>query len=103
MSLLSNFFNQNNAPIAGPIGQQNNGFLGNLANMSALFQKYRQFAQNPVGALLSMNPNLNIPQNLMNNPEAAVKYLIDSGQMTQEQFNQFGQAANQFQSMFPRF
>lgn len=103
MSLLSNFFNQNASPMAGPMNQSGNGILGNLANLSAMFQKYQQFAQNPVGALLSMNPKLNIPQNLMNNPEAAVKHLISSGQMSQEEFNQFSQAANQFQSMLPRF
>lgn len=100
MSLLSNLLGgQNTQPLSMP----NNGPLSGIMNMARMMQKFKQFANSPVEALLGMNPNLNIPQNLMNNPEAAVKHLISTGQMSQEQFNQLSQAANQVQSMFPKF
>lgn len=67
------------------------GPLGNIAN---LFQKFNQFRQNPIGSLLGMG--INIPQNISNNPEAIVNYLRNSGQMSEDQFNQFSQLAQQF-------
>lgn len=38
-------------------------------------------------------------QNFKGDPEQQVKQLLNSGQMTQEQFNQLSQAATQFQQM----
>ena len=89
MSLLSNLMG-----IGGSPG------LSNLQNGMNMLQKFQQFAANPVAGLMSMNPNLNIPQSMMNNPEAVVRHLISTGQMTQEQYNQLSQTANQLQSMF---
>lgn len=86
-----------------PNPQQQGGPLGNMMNMMNMVQKFQQFRTNPVQALLSMNPGLNIPQSIANNPQAVVQHLIDSGQMTQEQYSQLNQMANQFQSMLPRF
>ena len=77
------------------------GFLGGpLANISNFFQKLQQFATNPIGALLGLN--VNIPQNVRNDPQATVNYLRSSGQMSEDQFNQFSQLANQIQQFFPR-
>lgn len=90
MSLLSNLMG---------IGGSGNGFTG-VQNGMNMLQKFQQFAANPVAGLMSMNPNLNIPQSMMNNPEAVVKHLISTGQMTQEQYNQLSQTANQLQNMF---
>lgn len=42
-----------------------------------------QFRQNPLGMLMQM---YKIPQNL-NNPQAIVQHLLNSGQITQEQVN----------------
>ena len=89
MSLLSNLMG-----IGGPPG------LSNLQNGMNMLQKFQQFAANPVAGLMSMNPRLQIPQSLMNNPEAVVRHLISTGQMTQEQYNQLSQTANQLQNMF---
>lgn len=98
MSLLGNLLG-----VGGPQQNQFGGPLGKLMSIANIGQKFQQFSQNPVASLLNMNPNLSIPQNLMNNPEAAVKHLLSTGQMTQEEYNQFGNLVNPFQSMLPRF
>ncbi len=66
-----------------------------FGNMMNLVQMFNQFKNNPSGAL--MNMGYNIPQNLQNNPEAIVNYLRNSGQMNDQQFNQFSNFAQQFQ------
>lgn len=81
-------------------GNQGNGLPGPLGSIANLFQKFNQFRQNPLGALMSTN--INVPENLGNNPEAIVNYLRNSGQMTEEQFNQFSNLANQFQNFMPK-
>lgn len=83
--------------------QQSSGPLQMFKNIADISQKFQQFSRNPVGSLLQMNPNLQIPQNIMNNPQAVVQHLISSGQMTQEEFNQLGQTANQIQPLLPKF
>lgn len=55
-----------------------------IANNSALgmINQFNQFKKNFVG-----------------DPEQQVRQLLDSGQMTQQQFNQLSQAATQFQKL----
>lgn len=91
MNMMRNFFGggQQQAPMGGPLG-----------NISRLFQKFQQFIQNPIAALMGIN--VNIPQNVGNNPEAIVNYLRNSGQMSEDQFNQFSQMANQFENFIPK-
>jgi len=67
--------------------------MGNFFNM---MQMFNQFRQNPIGALMGMG--FNVPPHLQNNPEGTVNYLRNSGQMSEQQFNQFSQMAQQFQS-----
>lgn len=67
-----------------------------MANFFDLMQKFNQFRQNPIGALMGMG--YNVPPHLQNNPEGTVNYLRNSGQMSEQQFNQFSQMAQQFQS-----
>lgn len=97
MSLLSNLMGVSNGPSGSMLGG-----LSNLQNNMNVIQKFQQFAANPVAGLMSMNPRLQIPQNLINNPEAVVKHLISTGQMTQEQYQQLSQTANQLKNMLPR-
>lgn len=78
-----------------------NGFGGPLGNIMNIFQKFQQFVQNPFAALMSLG-NVNIPQNLSNNPEAMVNYLRNSGQMTSDQFDQCNQLTQQFQNIMPK-
>lgn len=89
MGMMSNFFG----------GNQNGSMPGPFGNIAQLFQKFQQFMQNPLGSLI--NKGVNIPANLNNNPEAIVNYLRSSGQMSDDQFNQFSQMANTFQNLFP--
>jgi hypothetical protein len=41
---------------------------------------------NPIQFLLQQN--LNVPNNIGNNPQAIVQYLVNSGQVSQQQVNQ---------------
>jgi hypothetical protein len=54
--------------------------------------QFQSFKTNPMEFLIQRN--LNIPQQYANNPEEAVKYLLNSGAMSQEQFNTLSQMAN---------
>lgn len=58
---------------------------------------------NQIGAILSLN-NVNVPKDFNGTPQQLAQYLMNSGQMPQEQFQQFAQTANQIQSMglFPK-
>ena len=59
-----------------------------------LIQMFQAFQQNPIQFLNSRN--INIPQQYMNSPKDAVQYLVSSGRMSQENFNQLQQMASQF-------
>ena len=39
-----------------------------------------------------------VPKEIQSNPQAIIQHLMDSGQMTQEQYNRFQQMASQMQS-----
>lgn len=75
------------------------GFLSNISSWAGLF---KQFTMNPIQAIMSMR-NVNTPKNFNGSAEDMVKYLISTGQMSQQDFEQFGQAANQIQNMLPKF
>ena len=68
------FYNQN-----APQQMPNNPF----GNMMQLMQKFQQFANNFRG-----------------NPEQQLQDMLNSGQMSQQQYNQCSQLAQQFQNMF---
>ena len=57
-----------------------------------LMSQFQQFKSNPMSFLVQRN--INIPQQYMNSPEAAVKYLMNNGQMSQDQYNQISQMAS---------
>lgn len=60
--------------------------------MSSLFN---DFNQNPMGQMGDfLNQFNNFRATFSGNPEAQVKQLLQSGRMSQEQFNQFAQTAN---------
>lgn len=75
-------------------------FFNLFGNISNLMQKFNQFRQNPIGAIMGMG--FNVPPHLQNNPQGTVNYLRNSGQMSEEQFNQFSQMAQQFQNNLPK-
>lgn len=74
--------------MAAPIQPNDNNFMTML----------NQFKQNPM-AMLSRR--FNIPQN-MNDPNQIIQYLLNSGQVSQEQVNRVMQMKNnpQFQNLF---
>ena len=58
-------------------------------NIIAMFQ---QFMGNP--AQMIQRSGLNIPQNIANDPNAIIQHLLSSGRMSQQQYNQLQQMAN---------
>lgn len=63
-----------------------------------IMQMYTQFKNNPMGLL---SRRFNIPQN-MNDPQAIVQHLLNSGQVSQAQVNQAMRMRNdpQFTNLF---
>lgn len=60
----------------------NRGPIGNMMNLMGRFQQFKN--------------------NFQGDPREQVQQLLNSGQMTQEQFNQLSQMASQFQNMIGR-
>ena len=58
-------------------------------NLTAMFQ---QFMGNPMQMM--QRSGLNIPQNIANDPNAIIQHLLSSGRMSQQQYNQLQQMAN---------
>lgn len=65
--------------------------MANPLFKNQLMTQFNQFKSNPMSFLLQRN--VNIPQQYQNNPEEAVRYLINNGIMSQEQYNQLNQIA----------
>jgi hypothetical protein len=63
-----------------------------------MMNEFNVFMRNPLQYLLSKN--INIPQQYANNPEGAVQYLMDSGKLSQEQFNYLMNQASQMGARF---
>ena len=61
---------------------------GNMAQM------LQQFKANPMQMLLQKR--LNVPQNMMNDPNAILQHLVSTGQVSQQQINQAYQMAQRF-------
>lgn len=68
--------------------------------MNNILNVFQNFMKNPIQTLLSAN--LNIPQNIANNPQAIIQHLLSSGQVSQSQVNQAMQAKDNpmFQGLF---
>lgn len=63
--------------------------LGNLKDITDLYQRLRQ---NP---LQMLNQRFNIPQNVnLNDPNAILQHLMNTGQVSQNQINQVMQMKN---------
>lgn len=64
-----------------------------FGSMQGFLNKFCGFMQNPAQMLMGRG----LPQNAMQNPQATVQQLLNSGQMTQDQFNQLQRMAKQIQ------
>lgn len=63
--------------------------FGNLKDITDMYQRFRQ---NPIQML---NKRFNIPQNVnLNDPNAILQHLMNSGQVSQNQINQVMQMKN---------
>lgn len=68
--------------------------------VSSLFNMFgNQVPQINSGLANIMNQFKQFKQNFQGDPRQRVQQLLDSGQMTQQQFNQLSQAATQFQQL----
>lgn len=59
-----------------------------------ILQMVSQLKQNPVSFLAKMG--VNIPPNMGNDPNAITQYLMNSGKISQEQYNQAVKMAQSF-------
>lgn len=74
--------------------------MPNPGNMMQMLRMLPKFMQNPIGAM--MECGMNVPENIQGNPQAMTNFLLNSGQMTQEQYNTVAPLANMAQSFFGR-
>lgn len=58
-----------------------------------LMSQFSSFMQNPMNFL--MRKKINLPPEYSNDPHGAVQYLLNSGQMSQQQFEQLRNQAAQ--------
>lgn len=71
-----------------------NPMLGSLLNMNNLLTQFQSFKQNPTQFMLQRN----IPQGALQDPAGTIQNLLNSGQMSQAQFNQLQQMAVQLRN-----
>lgn len=69
-----------------------------MINMFNLFSQMQGALMNPIQFLMSKG----FPQDSLQNPQMTVQNLLNSGRMSQEQFNQFSEMSKQLQNM-PQF
>lgn len=72
-----------------------NRLFNEMQNMdnNGMRQQFQTFMQNPFQYMLQRR--FNIPQQYMNDPKSAIQYLMQNGQMTNDQFTYLKQMANQ--------
>lgn len=64
-----------------------------FGSMQGFMGQFQNFLRNPMQTM--MQRRLNLPQNWMQDPRGAVQQLMNSGQLSQQQFNQLQQMAGQ--------
>ena len=69
-------------PLIGVVPTQQSSAPSQAQDIGKL---YSEFRQNPLAFLAARK--LNIPQEYASNPLGAVQYLVNSGQVSQQQFN----------------
>lgn len=67
--------------------------LFNEQMQNGMMSQFNSFMQNPMQYLTQRK--INIPQQFMNDPHGAIEYLLQHGQMSQEQLNSLMQRAQQ--------
>ena len=67
-----------------------------FGNMQGFMNKFKGFMNNPMQFM--MQSKLNIPQEYQNDPNGAIQYLMNSGQLSQAQYNEANRMAKQIQN-----
>ena len=67
--------------------------LYNEQTQNGFMSQFNNFMKNPMDYLIQRK--INIPQQFMNDPHGAVEYLLNNGQMSQEQLNSLMKRAQQ--------
>ena len=67
--------------------------LYNEQAQNGFTSQFNNFMKNPMDYLIQRK--INIPQQFMNDPHGAVEYLLNNGQMSQEQLNNLMKKAQQ--------
>lgn len=65
-------------------------------NVNAMIGQFQQFMQNPASFMAQRR--FNLPNGFEQNPSAAIQQMLNSGQMSQDQYNQLRQMADQLQN-----
>lgn len=65
--------------------------LFNEQMTKSLMPQFNSFMKNPMQFL--MQRKINIPQQFSNDPHGAIEYMLNNGQMTQQQLNSLTQMA----------
>ena len=69
-----------------------------FGSMQGFMGQLQGFMRNPMQFMLQRKLNIPGNINLMQNPGQAIQYLMNNGQMSQEQYNQLQQMASQIQN-----
>lgn len=71
-----------------------NPLYNTMQNNNPLLSSLKALQQNPMQFLAQRR--FNIPQNIQNDPNAIIQHLMNTGQISQEKYNQASQMARQF-------
>ena len=64
--------------------------------MMGFMNGFQSFMRNPMQFM--MQQNMNIPQDIANDPDKIIQHLMDSGKLSQGQYNQAKQMAERIRS-----
>lgn len=68
-----------------------------FGSMQGFMGQFRGFLQNPMQFMMQRKMNLPANINPMQDPNGAIQYLMNNGQMDQQTYNQLQQMAQQIQ------
>ena len=68
-----------------------NSMMNQQPNIMSALQSLKQ---NPMQFI--MQAKFNVPQNIMNDPNAIIQHLVNTGQVSQQRYNRVVQMTNQF-------
>ena len=67
-----------------------------FGSMQGMINQFRGFMNDPVSFMVQRK--LNIPKEYMNDPQGAIQYLMNTGKLSQEQYDWAVQQANKIQN-----